>query len=83
MRNLETTLISVKPKDNAISGNPLKLQDPQRLLRRILTLFGFLEMLYDRLDDGDKFSKKNFGFGGLCFHATSHLKVSPALAQGS
>ena len=29
MRNLETTLISVKPKDNAINGDPLKLQDPQ------------------------------------------------------
>ena len=28
-------------------------------------------MVYDRVDDGDKFSKKNFGLGRLRFHATS------------
>ena len=32
-------------------------------------------MVYDRMDDGDKFSKKNFGFGRLRSHATSHLKI--------
>ena len=32
-------------------------------------------MVYDRMDDGDKFSKKNVGFGRLRFHATSHLKI--------
>ena len=37
--------------------------------------FWFLVMVYDRIDDGDKFSKKNFGLGRLCFHATSHLKT--------
>ena len=83
MRNLKRTLITVKPKDNAINGDPQELQDPQWLLRRKLTLFGFLLMVYDRVDDGDKFSKKNFGFRRLCFHTTSHLKVSPVLARGS
>ena len=83
MRNLKRTLITVKPKDNAINGDPQELQDPQWLLRRKLTLFGFLVMVYDRVDDGDKFSKKNFGLGRLRFHATSHLKVSPVLARGS
>ena len=32
-------------------------------------------MVYDRVDDGDKFSKKDFGLGRLRFHATSHLKI--------
>ena len=32
-------------------------------------------MVYDRVDDGDKFSKKNFGLGRLCFPASSHLKI--------
>ena len=32
-------------------------------------------MVYDRVDDGDKFSNKNFGLGSLRFHATSHLKI--------
>ena len=72
MRRLKRTLITVKPKDNAINGDPQELQDPQWLLRRKLTLFGFLVMVYDRVDDGDKFSKKNFGLGRLRFHATSH-----------
>ena len=31
-------------------------------------------MVYDRVDDGDKSSKKNFGLGKFRFHATSHLK---------
>ena len=29
MRNLKRTLITVKPKDNAINGDPQELQDPQ------------------------------------------------------
>ena len=32
-------------------------------------------MVYDRVDDGDKFSKKNFGLGRLRFPASSHLKI--------
>ena len=40
-------------------------------------------MVYDRVDDGDKFSKKNFGLGKLRFHATSQLKVSPVLTPES
>ena len=40
---------------------------------RKLTLFGFLVIVYDRVEDGDKFSKQNFGLGRLRFHATSHL----------
>ena len=32
-------------------------------------------MVYDRIDDGDKFSNKNFVFVRLRFHATSHLKM--------
>ena len=68
MRNLKRTLITVKPKDNAINGDPQELQDPQWLLRRKLTLFGFLVMVYDRVDDGDKFSKKNVGLKRLRFH---------------
>ena len=83
MRNLKRALITAKPKDNAINGYPQELQDPQWLLRCKLTLFGFLVMLHDRVDNGDKFSKKNFGLGRLRFHATSHLKVSPVLAPGS
>ena len=75
MRNLERALITVKPKDNAINGDPQELQDHQWLLHCKLTLFGFLVVLYDRVDDGDKFSKKNFGLGSLPYHATSHLKV--------
>ena len=50
--------ITVKPKDNAINEDPQELQDPQWLSRRKLTPFGFLVMVYDRMDDGDKFSKK-------------------------
>ena len=69
----------MKPKDNAVNRNPQELQDPHWLLRRKLTLFGFLVMVYDRVDDGDKFSKKKFGLGSLRFHATSDLNVSPVL----
>ena len=29
MRNLKRTLITVKPEDNAIIGDPQELQDPQ------------------------------------------------------
>ena len=72
MRNLKRTLVTVKPKDNVINGDPEELQDPQCLLRRRLTLFGFLVMVYHRVDDGDKFSKKNFDLGRLRFHATTH-----------
>ena len=82
MRNLKRTLITVKPKDNAINRDPRELQNPHWLWRHKLTLFGFLVMVYDRVDDGDKFSKKNFGLGRLRFHATSDLKVSPVLASG-
>ena len=32
-------------------------------------------MVYDRKGNGAKFSEENFGFGGLRFHATSHLKT--------
>ena len=69
----------MKPKDNAIHKDPQELQDPQRLFRRKLTLFGFLVMVYDRVDDRDKFSKKNLGLGRLHFHATSHLKIKAKL----
>ena len=48
MRNLKRNLITVKPKDNAINEDPLELQDSQCLLRRKLTLFGFLVMVYDK-----------------------------------
>ena len=40
--------------------------------------FGFLVMVYDRMDDGDKFSKKKKKkkcLGRLRFHATSDLKI--------
>ena len=45
-----------------------------RLLRRKLTLFGLLLMVYDRVGDGDKISKE-FGYGRPCFYATSNLKI--------
>ena len=32
-------------------------------------------IFYDRVGDGDKISKENFGSGKPCFHATSQLKV--------
>ena len=46
---------------------------------KINSFFDFLVMVYDRVDDGDKFSKKNFVFGRLRFHATSHLKIEAKL----
>ena len=52
-----------------------------RTLNDKLTFFGFLVMVYDRVDDEHKFSNKYFGPGRLSFHATSHLKVSPVLAR--
>ena len=54
----------MKFKDNAINRDPQEFQDPQRLLRRKLTFFAFLVMVYDGVDDADKFSKKNC----FCFH---------------
>ena len=65
----------MKPKDHAINEDPEELQDPQWLLLLKLTLFGFLVIVYNRVDDMDKFSKKNFGLGRLRFHATGHLKI--------
>ena len=65
----------MKPKDNAINEDPQELQDPQWLLRRKLTLFDFLVMVYDRVYDGDKFLKKNFSIGRLRFYVTSHVKI--------
>ena len=56
----------MKPKDNAINENPQELQNPQRLLRHKLTLLGFLVMVHDRLDDGDKFfHRKIFALDGF------------------
>ena len=55
VRNLKSTLITVKPKENAINEDPQELQDPQCLLCWKSTIFGFLVMVYDRVDDGDKF----------------------------
>ena len=83
MRNLKRTLITVKPKDNPINRDPQELQDPHWLWCRTLTLFDFLVMVYDRADDGYKFSKKSFGLGWLRFFTTSDIKVSPVLATGS
>ena len=37
--------------------------------------FGFLVMVYDRVDDEDKFSCENFGLGRPRFHVTSHLNT--------
>ena len=75
MKNLKRTLITLKPKDNAINDDPQELQDPQWLLSHKLTLLGFLVMVHDRLDDGNKFSKKHFGLGRIHFHVASHLKI--------
>ena len=62
----------MRPKDNAINGDPQEMKGPQWLLLCKLTLFSFLVIVYDRVDDEDKFSKKDFGLGRLRFHATSH-----------
>ena len=83
MRSLKRTFITVKPKDNPINGDPQEIQDAQRLLRLKLTLFGFLVMVYDKEDNGNKSSKKSFNLERLRFHATSHIKVSPVLPLGS
>ena len=32
-------------------------------------------MVYDRVGDGDKFSRENFGLGRPRFHATSHVEI--------
>ena len=39
----------------------------------------FWQWYNDRVDDGDKFPKKNFGLVELHFHATSHLKFEAKL----
>ena len=57
----------MKPKDNAINEDLHELQDPQWLLRRKLTLFGFLVMVHDRVDDEDKFSNKILVWEGFVF----------------
>ena len=67
MRNLKSTLITVKPKDNAINGDPQELQDPQWPLRRKLTLLGFLVMVYDRVDDGINFQREILVLEGFVF----------------
>ena len=61
----------MKPKDN-INEDSQELQGRQRLLRRKSTLFGFLVMVYDRVGNGDKLSRENFGLGRPRFHATSY-----------
>ena len=65
----------MKPKDNVINEDPQELQDPQWLLGRKLTLFDFLVMAYDSVNDGDKISKKKKkkkkDLGRLRFHAKS------------
>ena len=43
------------------------------------THFGVLEMLYDRVWDGNKFLNENFCPEKPCFHATSHLKIEANL----
>ena len=68
-------IITVTPIDNSVNEVPQELQDPQWLLRRKWTLFGFLLMVYDRVGDGDEISKENFGYWRPRFHATSHLKI--------
>ena len=78
---LKRILLMRNLKNSAINGDAQELQNPQWLLRCKLTLFGFLVMVCDKVDDWDKFSKKNLGLGRLHFHAISHLKVSPALAR--
>ena len=40
-----------------------------------ITLSGFLVIVYDRVDDWDKFLYKNVGLKRPHFHATNHLKV--------
>ena len=65
---------TVKPIDNSINEDPQELQDSQWLLHHKLTLFVFLVMVHDKVDDGDKISKENFGLGRPRFHATSYLK---------
>ena len=74
-RNLKRTFITAKPEDKVISEDPQELQDSQWLLRRKLTLFCFLVMVYDRVNDGAKFSKQKVGLRRVHFHDTSHLKI--------
>ena len=64
----------MKPKDN-INEDSQKLQGRQWLLRRKSTLFGFLVMVYDRVGDGDKLSRENFGLGRPRIDATSYWKI--------
>ena len=67
IRNLMRKLITVKPKDHAINADHQELQDPQWLSRCKLTLGDFLVVVYDRVDDGDTFSKKNLVLEGFVF----------------
>ena len=57
----------MKPKDNVINGDPEELQDPQCLLRRRLTLFGFLVMVYHRVDEAINFQRKILVLEGFVF----------------
>ena len=66
--------MTLKPKDHSINEDPQEPQDAQWLLHCKITLFGFLVIVYDRVGDGDKFSKENFGLVRPCFRASSHLK---------
>ena len=77
MKNPKRILITVKPKDNAINGDPQKLQDPQWLLRRKLTFSGFLVMVYDSVGDGKKFQRKIWYWktSFSCYQSLKKLKL--------
>ena len=49
-----------------------------KTLKRILLsskISSFLEMVYDRVDDGHKFSHKNYGLARPRFHAAVNWKL--------
>ena len=65
--------ITEKPKENP--RGPSGASKPSMTFPLQKTLFFFLVMVYDRVDDGDKRSFETFGLGRLHFNAISHLKT--------
>ena len=71
--------ILIRTLKMTLSLRNLKRTLSMRTLRSFKTLndfpFCFLVVVYDREDDGDKFSYENFGLGRSRFHTTSNLKL--------
>ena len=59
----------------AIKEDPQELQGVSTTFAPQKLFFSFLVMVYDRVDDGDKFSNESLGPARPRFYGTSHLKI--------